>query len=132
MGRVMEQEGAYNLIHQPWLPVRMRDGAVNWIRPWEITSLIDDNPVVEFAWPRPDFDAAAQEFLIGLLSTAAAPEDEDEWEEWWRRPPLPTVLRSAFTSVDHSFCLDGDGPRFMQDHDPLEDARSQACQISFD
>ena len=129
MGRVMEQEGAYNLIHQPWLPVRRRDGAVNWIRPWEITSLIDDNPVVEFAWPRPDFDAAAQEFLIGLLSTAAAPEDEDEWEEWWRRPALPTVLRSAYKSVDHAFCLDGDGPRFMQelkqDGDPLEGAESK-------
>ena len=129
MGRVMEQEGAYNLIHQPWLPVRRRDGAVTWIRPWEITSLINDNPVVEFAWPRPDFDAAAQEFLIGLLSTAAAPEDEDEWEEWWRRPPLPTVLRSAFTSVDHSFCLDGDGPRFMQDHDPLEDAAPKPVKL---
>ena len=124
----MERNGGYNLIHQPWLPVRRHDGAVDWIRPGEITSGIRDNPVIEFAWPRPDFDAAAQEFLIGLLSTAAAPDDEDEWEEWWHKPPDGTVLQLAFKSVDHAFWLDGDGARFMQDYDTLEGVRSRPAK----
>ena len=128
MERMMKHDGGYNLIHERWLPVRRRDGAVDWIRPWEVTSQIDDNPAVEFAWPRSDFDAAAQEFLIGLLSTAAAAEDEDEWEEGWHHPPEPESLRSAFQTVDQAFFLDGEGPRFMQDLDPLQDAKPKRAE----
>lgn len=115
---------SFNLISDPWLPVRRRSGVVEFIEPWRIAEGFDSDPCVAFAWPRPDFNGAAHEFLIGLLSTAATPRDEDDWVEWWNSPPAPEVLRRRFAAVVHAFDLDGDSPRFMQDFDPLENAKT--------
>lgn len=115
----------FNLIHAPWLPVRRRSDAVEFIPPWRITDLDDGDPFVALAWPRPDFNGAAHEFLIGLLSTAAAPVDEGGWEDWWRAPPAPDILKDRFDVVAHAFELDGPGARFLQDLDPLEGAEDK-------
>ena len=112
----------FNLLHEPWLPVRRQSGMVEYIEPWQVTDYIAEDPCVAFAWPRPDFNGAAHELLIGLLSTAAAPEDDEEWDDWWLEPPAPQVLQRRFSAVAHAFDLDGPGPRFLQDLDPLEDA----------
>ena len=117
---MMSNRGVFNLIDDPWLPARRRSGAVERIAPWGIVDRIDEDPFVAIAWPRPDFDGAAHEFLIGLLSTAAAPDDDDHWEDWWERPPTPEQLQERFASVASAFDLDGPGSRFMQDLDPLE------------
>ena len=116
---MMSSRGVFNLIADPWLPARRRSGAVERIAPWGIVDRIDEDPFVAVAWPRADFDGAAHEFLIGLLSTAAAPDDDDHWEDWWLRPPAPQQLRERFASVASAFDLDGPGPRFMQDLEPL-------------
>ena len=113
-------QAVFNLIDEPWLPVRRRSGGVEHIQPWRINERIGEDPFVAFAWPRPDFNGAAHELLIGLLSTAAAPEDDDEWEEWWLNPPGPQVLKQRFSTVAHAFDLDGSGPRFLQDLDAFE------------
>ena len=115
----------FNLIDEPWLPVQRRSGTVEYIQPWRINERIVEDPFASFAWPRPDFNGASHELLIGLLSTAAAPADEDEWEEWWREPPGPEVLRQRFRTVAHAFDLDGPGPRFLQDLDPLDDVKAK-------
>ena len=110
----------FNLINEPWLPLRRRSGTVEHIQPWRINDRISEDPFVSFAWPRPDFNGAAHEFLVGLLSTAAAPADDDEWKDWWLDPPPPDVLEPCFSTVAHAFDLDGPGPRFLQDLDPLD------------
>ena len=104
----------FNLIYAPWLPVRRQSGIVESIPPWRITERIDDDPVVAFAWPRPDFNGAAHEFLIGLLSTAAAPQDDDEWEDWWSNPPAPAAMKERLDSVAYAFDLDGPVPAFCK------------------
>ena len=111
----------FNLVKEPWLPVQRRSGAIDWIAPSQINERVDD-PIVGFAWPRPDFNGAAHEFLIGLLSTAAAPQDETAWQEWWHQPPTPAMLDARFARYAHAFNLDGPGPRFLQDVDSLEGA----------
>ena len=113
---------AFNLVNEPWLPVQRRGGAVEHIQPWRINERIDEDPFVAFAWPRPDFNGTAHELLIGLLATVAAPADDDEWEDWWRDPPASEVLDKRFSTVAHAFDLDGPGPRFLQDVDPLDGA----------
>ncbi len=95
------------------------------VAPARIVDRIGDDPFVGFAWPRPDLNGAAHEFLIGLLSTAAAPADDEEWEEWWEAPPSPEVLAARFEAVAHAFDLDGPGPRFLQDLDPLDGAEDK-------
>ncbi len=111
----------FNLINEPWLPIRRRSGLVESIQPWRITEHMHEDPCVAFAWPRPDFNGAAHEFLIGLLSTAAPPESETEWEAHWQQPPQPAALLEHFRRIAHAFNLDGPGPRFMQDLDDLAD-----------
>lgn len=123
-----------NLVENPWIPVRRADGSLETIAPWQITDgIAGDNPFVGFAWPRADFDGASHELLIGLLSTAAAPADEDQWLDWWHEPPPPEILRQRFAGIASAFALGGDGPRFMQDGDELADSpESEAGALLID
>ena len=118
----------FNLIDEPWLPMRRRSGVVEHVQPWRVTEGISDDPFAAFAWPRPDFNGAAHELLIGLLSTAAAPEDDEEWNNGWRDPAPPDLLRERFAAVAHAFFLDGPGPRFLQDLDALEGAEDKVIE----
>lgn len=114
-------EEPFNLIREDWLPVRRADGSSDRIAPWGMVANLSTNPVVAIDWPRPDFNGATLEFLIGLLATAFAPKDKDEWLDRWERPPAPEELRAAFERIAFAFDLDGDGPRFMQEIDKLDD-----------
>jgi CRISPR system Cascade subunit CasA len=112
----------FSLLSTPWLPVRRRSGVKGIVRPAEIASNFDDDPIVAFAWGRPDFDAASREFMIGLLATAFAPEDGRAFKKYWREPPSVAQLDDAFAPFADAFVLDGEGPRFGQDLDALADA----------
>lgn len=110
----------FNLLNERWLPARRADGQIEYIRPAEITSNIETNPVITLDWPRADFRVACIEFLIGLIATACPPADDDDaWIEGWEEPPSPETLAAAFSPIAHAFDLDGPGPRFLQDFDEL-------------
>lgn len=103
----------FNLLHDPWIPVRRRSSQTDWIAPHQIAERED--PPVEISSLRPDFDGALWQFLIGLLQTILVPEDEDTWREWYEKPPAPEQLREAFSPHVEAFWLDGPGPRYMQE-----------------
>ena len=108
-----------NLLNDVWLPVRRQKSGRCAIRPAQLCELLDDDPVIAIDWPRPDFRVATMEFLIGLLATACPPETDDAWFGQWQSPPTPELLDAAFAPLAHAFVLDGDGPRFLQDHEDL-------------
>ncbi|WP_295542258.1 type I-E CRISPR-associated protein Cse1/CasA [uncultured Thiohalocapsa sp.] len=110
-----------NLLIDGWFRVGRAQGhgASAVIAPWQITESIDNNPIIALDTPRPDFNGALAQFLIGLLQTAFAPADADEWFDRLESPPDPATLRRAFAPYAHAFELGGDGPRFMQDQDTL-------------
>lgn len=108
-----------NLLADPWLPARRRNGESCVIAPVQITDDLADNPITAIIWPRADFRVATMEFLIGLLATAYPPVDEEAWAEGWQRPPERSTLAAAFAPFAHAFELDGAGPRFLQDFSPL-------------
>ncbi len=113
---------SFDLRTARWIPWRRRDGTVTW---GPIAMLTDyvcvepsaaANPVVAVATPRADFDAALQEFLIGMLTVAMAPRDETAWRERWDSPPSSAELQGALDALPNAFDLDAeDGPRFLQD-----------------
>lgn len=107
-----------NLITDPWIPVRLADGTRTTIRPAEIAD--QDNPPVALDAPRADFNGALAQFLIGLLQTAFAPRDDDEWIDRLEEPPSVETLERVFDAYAGAFALDGDGPRFMQDLEKFE------------
>jgi CRISPR system Cascade subunit CasA len=105
-----------NLLEERWIPIRRASGAVDRIAPHEITERIDTDPVVALDAPRPDFNGALIQFLIGLVQTAWVRADQlwDRDEILWS-PPAPAELERMFAPLNEAFALDGDGPRFMQD-----------------
>ena len=119
-----------NLIEERWIPVRRQSGKDERIAPWELTDDFEQDPVVALAAPRPDFQGGLMQFLIGLLQTAAPPDEEKglEWEDWLEDPPNSEVLWAAFAPYVDCFDLDGDGPRFMQDLE-LKDGKVEPVSV---
>lgn len=110
---------AYSLISEPWLPVLRRYSGACWIRPAQIVEALDTDPVMAIDWPRADFRLATLEFLIGLLAVACPPSGRRDWEKRNETPPTLAEMDAAFAPFTEVFNLDGDGPRFMQDCEPL-------------
>jgi CRISPR system Cascade subunit CasA len=110
-----------NLINDAWIPVRRADGTTEKIEPWRLTDHIGTgkSPIVAVASPRPDFDGALTQFLIGLLQTTCTPETESAWWGWRENPPAQSTLRERFATVADAFELEGD-KAFMQDAAPSE------------
>jgi len=110
----------FSLLSSKWIPINRADGSRDQIAPHEITSDYVSNPIISFDWPRPDFDLAAHEFLIGLLAVAFPPKGQRDWLHYFHTPPTPEELGGAVQPYAAAFYLDGDGPRFLQDFSPLE------------
>lgn len=116
-----------NLIKDAWIPVIRASGKAR-ITPWQIAE--QDDPVLELDAPRPDFQGALYQLLIGLLQTAFAPQDHDEWLEFWEESPDTELLRTRFDSLACAFNLScSDGPAFMQDY-ALPDGEKKKIPIS--
>jgi CRISPR system Cascade subunit CasA len=104
-----------NLINDQWIPVIRQNGQADVVAPWQIAEA--DNPIMEINAPRPDFQGALYQFLIGLLQTCFAPEDEEQWLDYWRQMPELEELKECFNKVAFAFELENpDGPAFMQEH----------------
>lgn len=103
-----------NLVDDPWIPVRRRDGGRSLIRPHDLA-----DPLTAFPdWPRADLNIACLELLIGLVFLADPPADLDDWMA--RREPDAERLRMAFASLAPAFNVVGEGPLFLQDLEQLQ------------
>lgn len=100
-----------NLINDAWIPVGCRSGR-RVIRPDQIA----ETDVLRPDWPRPDLNLACLEFLVGLVYLAHPPRGSVDRAN----PPDAAALREALTPLAPAFELLGDGPRFLQDLEPLE------------
>jgi len=117
---------SFNLIGDRWLPCRRASGARVWLAPHVITSQFGDDPILTLDFPRPDWNAAVTELLIGLLSATIPPHSADDWAERWITPPPPGELQSALAPLTFAFDLDSEGPRCFQDLAPLESAEPKS------
>lgn len=108
-------DNPYNLLENPWLPVLLDDGSRVTIAPWDITRTFEDNYVKSLNFPRPDFNGAGYNFLIGLIQLALPPSNPREHRLYVQNPPSPERLRDALQPFYSAFNLNGDGARFMQD-----------------
>ena len=116
-----------NLINDPWIPVYRYDSSKERIAPWQLLDNHESNPIVGLDYPRPDFNGAITQFLIGLLHTCCK-LDKEKWEEWLFSPPHSDVLQKKFEQVAEAFNLSGEGPLFMQDFDEKLDGNLTEIQ----
>ena len=111
-----------NLIYDPFIPVLRKSGKKEKIAPWQITEIED--PIIALNAPRPDFNGALMQFLIGLLQTSIMPT-EDQWWEWLEKEiPIPDKLKQHLKKYAFAFETAGT-PAFMQDFDNLENLKSK-------
>lgn len=115
-----------NLIEDPWIPVRRRDGSRAVVRPDEMADPLIGGP----DWPRADFNIGCLEFLIGLVFLADPPTDIDDWTR--RQEPDAARLRSALARLAPAFNLVGEGPLFLQDLEPLQGEPSAPDMLFID
>lgn len=120
-----------NLITDAWIPVRRKSGKVERIAPWQITEGKGEDVIIVLAAPRPDFNGALIQFLIGLLQTICAPKNPHEWRKWFQQPPGPEELRKSFEPIVYAFDLDGEGPRFMQETDLKNSKKAKMQPITY-
>lgn len=108
-----------HLLTDQWIPVQRQSGKREFIAPTEITTQYASDPISFLDAPRPDFNGALMQFLIGLLQTAHAPEFRElrssQWRKWYNTPPTKEELEILFAPILSAFNFDGDGARFMQD-----------------
>jgi CRISPR system Cascade subunit CasA len=109
-----------NIVQDPWLPFRLKDGTEQTLP----MSAIADPEVLDFVLPRADFQGAAYQFAIGLLQTVFAPDDRHQWHDLYDQPPSQETLQTAFDKAALAFNCVGDGPLFMQDFDELAESKS--------
>ena len=100
-----------NLLNEPWMPVRKRDGSREWVNP----SQLSRPDIVAFDADRADFNGALAQFAIGLLQTTTPVERSSQWRALFKEPPGAETLSEWFAPVRAAFEFDGDGARFMQD-----------------
>ena len=110
-GAIPDLAAMLNLVLDPWIPVRRRSGR-DTIRPDQIA----EPDVLRPDWPRPDLNLACYELLVGLVYLAHPPKGGDDRAN----PPDAATLRTAMKPLAPAFNLLGDGPRFLQDLEPLE------------
>lgn len=101
----------FNLLVNSWIPVKTHNGEKKSIRAYEIVQ----KDIITLDAPRPDFNAALMQFLIGLLQTSMAPKNPREWRLLFKNPPSKEELKCKIESIQEAFFLNGDGYRFMQD-----------------
>jgi CRISPR type I-E-associated protein CasA/Cse1 len=88
------------MITHKWIPTD-----VGLIAPHEIVRDI------HLLAPRADFNAALLQFLIGLVQTTMAPQNERAWKNIYKNPPSESDLQAAFAPLISTF----DYKIFMQD-----------------
>ena len=117
-----------NLLLDPWMPVRLRNGGRDWISPARLT----DPDVVAFDADRPDFNGALAQFAIGLLQSATPVNSASEWRKCFKAPPTADTLKAWFAPIEYAFVFDGDGARFMQDRSLKGEEFSDICRLFID
>ena len=112
-----------NLISDPWIPV-LRHSGRDTVRPDQIA----EPDILRPDWPRADLNLACLELLIGLVYLAHPPQGGDDRAS----PPGAAALRQAMEPLSPAFNLLGDGPRFLQDLEPLEGKGSTPGMLFID
>lgn len=107
-----------------------RSGVKDCISPCEVADHTD--PPVRFDWPRTDLEVASFELLIGLVYVTDPPIDSDDWRSRAGTHRVDQLQEKLFPLAKW-FSLDAsDGPRFMQDMEPLSESPLPLSRLFID
>jgi CRISPR system Cascade subunit CasA len=122
----------FSLARQAWIPVALDNGDQVFVRPCDISQPYEGRRILRIASGRPDCDIALSEFLIGLLAVTMDGLDLRRWPQRFRQPPPCADLEAAFAPLEPALVLDGEGPRFFQDLEPLDGKPTPVAALLID
>jgi len=118
---------SFNLLFDPWIPVRRKSGVIESIAPWQVCDTAD--PPLAVVGAKADFTVAYYEFLIGLFQTAMPPSNDRAWAIQYEKPPTEQALSETFGKLRPAFELMNGDFRFMQEHGPALSAEKRVEQL---
>lgn len=119
-----------NIITDQWIPVVRRSGKINTIRPAQLADRSD--PPIRFVWPRADLEIACFELMIGLIYAVDPPAGNDDWKNRIDNHS-EEQLNNKLAPLAKWFALDADdGPRFLQDLEPLSESALPLTRLFID
>ena len=71
----------YNLLDEPWIPVRLLDGTITEVGLLELLRRTTD--IADLACELPTQDMAIQRLLLAVAYRVAAPRDAHDWARQW-------------------------------------------------
>ena len=89
-----EAEG-FDLVDEPWLPVRMRDGATREVGLYDAFALAHDIAGLDVEFPTQE-PALLRLLLAVCYRALEGPADHDSWEGLWARATLPIEAFSRY------------------------------------
>lgn len=107
---------SFNLLFEPWIPVRRKSGIIESIAPWQVCET--DDPPLAVVGAKADFTVAYYEFLIGLFQTAMTPNNDRAWAIQFGNQPKADALKESLERLRPAFELMNGEFRFMQEHGP--------------
>lgn len=123
---------AFDLLTRAWIPVALRSGRREFVRPSDIAQLIDGEEIVRVATGRADCDVTLTEHLIGLLAVTMDRTSRRDWHKRYLAPPAGPELMASFEPLEPALWLDGPGPRFFQDREDLDGEQNSVASLLID
>lgn len=117
----------YNLLDEPWIPVRLLDGSVTEVGMLELLRRTTD--IADLACELPTQSIAIQRLILAVAYRVATPRDMHDWaRQWDQGAPTDQMIDYLERWRDRFFLFGGEYP-FMQVAD-LKTARDEAKPLS--
>ena len=114
----------YNLLDEPWIPIRLLDGTIMNVGLLELVERTSD--IADLACELPTQNIAIQRLLLAIAYRVATPSNEHEWARQWNEgAPTDRMLEYLEECRDRFYLFGGRYP-FMQ----VTDLRTEKDAVS--
>ena len=114
----------YNLLDEPWIPIRLLDGTITNVGLLELVERTSD--VADLACELPTQNIAIQRLILAIAYRVATPSNEQEWARQWNEgAPTDRMLEYLEERRDRFYLFGGRYP-FMQ----VADLRTERDAVS--
>ena len=114
----------YNLLEEPWIPIRLLDGTITNVGLLELVERTSD--IADLACELPTQNIAIQRLILAIAYRVATPSNEQEWARQWNEgAPTDRMLEYLEEWRDRFYLFGGRYP-FMQ----VADLRTEKDAVS--
>lgn len=114
----------YNLLDEPWIPIRLFDGSITNVGLLELVERTSD--IADLACELPTQNIAIQRLILAIAYRVATPSNEQEWARQWNEgAPTERMLEYLEEWRDRFYLFGGRYP-FMQ----VADLRTEKDAVS--